>query len=322
MIMAINPNGPGADRLQPAAERRDFSATGVTSRREKLIGICCAVGVVLLFSSFVLVSRYGLRTELEPADLAFVRFVVAGLIVLPIFWRNGTAGLRLPQAIALATLGAIGFVLLAYHGFDRAPASHGSALLHGTLPGFSLLFAYLFAGQSPGNLSLAGAVTIASGVVLIIWDSLAVADGSQLGGDFLLLCAAASWAGYGLLVGRLALPALTAAALITTLAAACYLPIYLVARSSHLLTLPLKELIVQALFQGTLVGTVSVILYTRVVQALGPNAAALSAAFVPALTTVLAIPMLGETPSVAAILGVLLVTLGILVPIILRRRLW
>lgn len=286
---------------------------------ETAIGLACAVGVVLLFCSFVIVSRLGLRTELEPTDLAFIRYVVSGTVLLPVFLRHGTAGLALRQAVALSGLGAIGFVLFAFHGFERAPASHGSALMHGTLPAFSLVIAYVLARHRPEWLSVAGASAIGAGVLLMIWDSLSVADTSQLIGDFFLLCAAGCWAGYGLLVRSLRVPALQAATIITTFAMIGYAPVYLAATTTRVLSLPLSDVLTQAVFQGVLIGILSVVLYTRVVQALGANAAALAAAFVPALTTLLAIPLLGETPSATTLAGVLLVTLGIVVPILLRR---
>lgn len=316
----MDPRTPGARGLEPATKLDAACASRRHTARETLIGLACAAGVVLLFSSFVLISRYGLRTALEPADIAFVRFLVAGLILLPVFLRHGTAGLQLPQAVALAGLGAIGFPLFAYYGFERAPASHGSALIHGTLPAFSLLLAYLFSRQLPTRLGLAGAVAIGAGVVLIMWDSLSIANRSQLLGDVFLLGASACWAGYGLLVGRFALPALAATAIVTTFAMVGYTPVYLAMAPGRLLSLPAGDVLMQAAFQGVLIGIVSVVLYTRVVRALGATAAALAAAFVPALTTVLAMPLLGEAPSATAVTGVLLVTLGIIVPIVLRSK--
>ncbi|MCL4767050.1 MAG: DMT family transporter [Hyphomicrobiaceae bacterium] len=321
--MPSHPRKPRVEGDGPASKAEPKSAAlparKASGASETAVGLGCAAGVVALFSSFVLVSRYGLQTALEPADLAFLRFVVAGLVLMPVFLRHGTAGLTLPQAAALAGLGAIGFALFAYSGFERAPASHGSALIHGALPAFSLAFAYGLCRHRPGRLSLAGAVAIGGGVLLMIWDSIALADGDQLLGDLFLLCASACWAGYGLLVRRLGVPALPAAAIVTTLAMIGYAPAYLAATSTRVLSLPVADALTQAAFQGFLIGVLSIVLYTRAVQALGANAAALAAALVPALTTVLAVPLLGETPSATTLSGVLLVTLGIVGPIVVRR---
>lgn len=303
--------------------REDGTSPAVSRRKrasETAIGLACAAGVVALFSSFVLVSRYGLQTSLEPVDLAFLRFSVSGLVLLPVFLRYGTGGLALPQAIVVAGLGGLGFVLLAYHGFARAPASHGSALIHGTLPAFSLLAGYVFSGHRARWPHVTGAAAIGTGVLLMIWSSLLAADASQLLGDALLLAASACWACYGLLVRRYPLPALAATALVTTCAMIGYVPAYLAVAPLRVLSLPLADILIQGAFQGLLIGVLSVMLYTRVVQALGANAAAISAAIVPAVTTLLAIPILGESPTAMTLAGVALVTGGIASPILLSTK--
>lgn len=287
---------------------------------ETAVGLACAVGVVLLYSSFVLVSRYGLHTELEPTDLAFLRYLVAGLILLPVFLRHGTAGLTLAQCCVLAGVGGLSFALLVFYGFKLAPASHGSALLHGTLPAFSFVAGYFSGGVLPDRLSLAGILATAGGVLLMIWDSLSVASGSQMLGDILLLCGSLNWAVYGVLVRRFRVAAFPATAILACFAMIVYVPLYLAATSDRILHLPITDVITQAIFQGVFIAFLSIVLYTRTVQALGPDGAALAAALVPGLTTVLAIPMLGEWPSMSTMTGVLLVTLGIIVPLALRRR--
>jgi drug/metabolite transporter (DMT)-like permease len=61
-----------------------------------------------------------------------------------------------------------------------------------------------------------------------------------------------------------------------------------------------------------LIGAVSIFVYTRAVTALGPATTALFTAAVPCITTLLAIPLLSETPSWAALCGVGVVSLGML----------
>ncbi len=73
------------------------------------------------------------------------------------------------------------------------------------------------------------------------------------------------------------------------------------------------DLVVQAVFQGVLVGAVSIFVYTHAVAALGPGETALFTAAVPAVTTLAAIPLLGEMPHSLAAVGVGVVTLGMVV---------
>jgi drug/metabolite transporter (DMT)-like permease len=284
------------------------------SKRELLIGLACAAGVVALFSGFVLVSRLGLRTTMQPADLAALRFLGGGLVLLPLFLKHGLAGLRLHQALALALFGAFGFALLAYSGFDRAPASHGSLLIHGALPLMTMLAAYTVAGSRPGRREAFGCALIVLGVVLMLWDSLAHADMRTLTGDALLLAASLSWAIYGVLIRRLAVPAIPAAAIVAVITLILYVPAYLAVDPLRLLQFPAGELLFQGIFQGVLIGAVSLFLYTRTVTALGAGFAALISAIVPAVTTLAAVPLLGEVPSVLVLAGIAAVAAGVFIP--------
>ncbi|MFX8696495.1 EamA family transporter, partial [Acinetobacter baumannii] len=72
----------------------------------------------------------------------------------------------------------------------------------------------------------------------------------------------------------------------------------------RLLQAPLGDLMVQGVFQGVLIGAVSIFIYTRAVALLGPATVALITATVPGLTTLAAMALLGETPTGAALTGV------------------
>lgn len=284
-------------------------------RREVAIGVLCAAGVVALFSGFVLVSRLGLRTTMAPADLAVLRFLVGGLVLLPLFLRHGFAGLRFPQALVLAVAGGFGFALLAYSGFQRAPASHGSILIHGVLPLTNLIAGFLIADLRPGRRELFGYTLIVAGIVLMVWDSLANATLGTLAGDGLLLLASMSWAIYGVLLRRFKAPAVPAAAIVAVVSLVLYVPAYFAFAPSRLWQFPLSEVLFQGFFQGVLIGAVSLFLYTRTVTALGASFAALISAIVPAVTTLAAIPLLEEIPSMQVIAGIVAVAAGIAIPI-------
>ena len=85
-----------------------------------------------------------------------------------------------------------------------------------------------------------------------------------------------------------------------------------------LLTVGRRELLLQAIVQGALIGAVSIFVYTRAVAAMGPAMTALFAAAVPCVTTLAAMPLLSEYPSALALLGVGVVTLGMIVAARLR----
>lgn len=272
-----------------------------------------ALCAVALFTSFVLVSKAGLRSALAPLDLLAVRYVVAGAVMLPIFLRFGLRGLSSRQALALTLTGGLGFAAFAYSGFSLTPASHGSALIHGTLPLTTLLISWVCFGDRGINARLYGAAIITVGIALLLAESFGSIQAAQLMGDGYLLAASFCWSAYGVLVRRFSVRAIPSAALVAVLSAIIFVPGYFLLGTTMLFEADIREVIGQGLFQGLAIGVLSLIVYTTAVEKLGAENTALFAAATPAITTLLSIPFLGERPNYLTCLGVLFVTTGIVV---------
>lgn len=287
---------------------------------DRAVGILCALLVVILFSGFTLISRIGSKSEFSIGDLAALRFGIGALVLLPVFLRHGLAGLTIWQAGSLAFLGGLGFALFAYSGFFLAPAAHGAVLLHGTLPLFTFLFVLALTPSSVARRGFPGIIMIALGIMLMASDSLSGAGTRQLLGDASLLAASICWSAYGIMAQRLAIPPLRAAALVAVLSALAFLPVYfLTIGASGLLAVGFDQLIVQAIYQGVLIGAVSILVYTRAVATLGATGTALFTAAVPCVTTIAAIPLLEEVPNTAVWVGVAIVSAGMIVAALGRR---
>ena len=283
--------------------------------RERAIGILCAVLSVILFSSFVLVSRLGYSASLALRDIVGLRFGVGGALLLPVLLRHGLTGVRWREASLLAALGGLGFALLAYTGFALVPATDGTVVLHGTLPLTTFAMLRVTSRQAAPRTGLAGFVLIGIGVALIAYSSSTGATLRQLIGDGLLLLASVSWSAYGVVVRRLGLPAAQTAAIVAVFSMCCFVPIYAVLPGSSLSQVGTQALLLQAVVQGVLIGGVSILVYTRAVTALGPAGTAMFTAAVPCVTTLAAMPLLSEFPTVAEWTGMAIVTLGMIVAV-------
>lgn len=280
--------------------------------RPRVAGAAYGALSVTLFSSFTLVSRLGFASSLRLPDLAALRFGIGGTLLLPLLWRHGLDGVRWRHAVALALFGGLGFAPLAYAGFALAPAAHGAVLLHGTLPLFT---AAILRATAPGGETrprAAGLLLIALGIALMARDSLAGAHARQLLGDGLLLLASLSWSSYGVWSRRLGLPPAQGAAIVAVFSMVAFLPLYALLPGKALFAAGARELVLQAVVQGVLIGAVSIFVYTRAVAALGAAEMALFTAAVPCVTTLAAIPLLAERPTATALAGVGAVTLGMI----------
>lgn len=277
----------------------------------RIIGFGAAAAVIVLFVGFVLVSKAGLRSALAPWDLAALRFAVAGAAMLPIALRHGLLGLGARRALLLAGSGGLGFALCAYWGFALAPAHHGSALIHGTLPLTTVLVSCVLLHTRPNRWQLAASTAVAAGAAALVGTSLAAADRSPVMGDLLLLVAALCWSCFGVLSNRWRTPPFATTALVTAVSAALYLPTYLAAGVSQLHEAGLRDIVQQAVFQGLVIGVGSTLVYSTAVATMGPSATALAAAAVPTLTATGAVLFLGESLATSEVVGLALVTAGI-----------
>ncbi|WP_082549005.1 DMT family transporter [Rhizobacter sp. Root404] len=281
-----------------------------SNRWDRLIGVLCGLVVILLFSGFTLVSRLGFSTSLRVVDLAALRFTIGGLIMLPVLIHYGLTGVRWRDALALAVTGGFGFALCAYTGFALAPASHGAVLLHGTLPLFTFALAWFLPAAQPTRRRVFGLATIFLGIVAMAWDSLGSSTPRQLLGDISLLLASISWSAYGLLARRRGLAPGHSASIVAVFSMCGFLPIYALLPDKALFNATWHELAVQGVFQGVLVGALSVFVYSRAVASLGAVETSLFTAAVPCVTATAALLLLGESPSTLAWIGVSVVTLG------------
>jgi drug/metabolite transporter (DMT)-like permease len=76
---------------------------------------------------------------------------------------------------------------------------------------------------------------------------------------------------------------------------------------------PLGAIGLQALVQGLLTAVISYIVYGRAVSLLGASSGAAFAASCPAMTALMAIPILGEWPSLIDWAAILLISMGVYV---------
>ncbi len=296
------------------------------SRRARWIGAACALAVVALWTSFILVARVSARHSLTAFDIAFVRFAFSGLVVLPFAlrrWgalRSGLGGERaLSRGATLAFIAGFGYCALAYSAFFFAPAAHAAVLMPGSLPLWTAVFAVFLLREHLTAWRVAGLACIVAGDLLVGGNSLLQAfDGRDVWkGDLLFLAASMTWALYGVLCRRWKVGAIDATMAIALGCLAVCVPLYGVGVAaglvpSGLAAAPWREIAFQAVFQGGLSMLAAGLAFTQVVATFGPVRTTMMTSFVPALAALAAVPLLGEPLGVAALGGLVCVTVGLL----------
>ena len=277
-------------------------------------GALCGLAAVSIWSGWIVIARLGLRSSLTPWDIAALRFGVAGALMLPLVVSRGLAIDRLGRiGLAAIVLGGAAPVFLANTGLLFAPAAHDGALFPGVMPLMVALLAAELLKEEFTTAKKIGFAFILPGVLVIAWGS-----GGELGslqniGHCLFLAAGLAWAFYTVAMRQARLDGLHAAAISAVGSMVLYLPVFAVLPKGNLATAHLGDIALQALVQGLLTAIVSLILYGRAVDILGASSGAAFAALCPAMTAVLAIPILGEWPALHDWAAVGLISVGVYV---------
>ena len=280
---------------------------------EYLRGALCGLSAVCIWAAFIVVSRLGVSTSLTPWDVAAIRFAVAGAILLPYLWRRGLALDRLGwQGVAAVAVGCgAPMVLLVNGGLLFAPAAHGGALFPGVMPLMVALLAAAILKEAFTPRKTGGLILIILGAVGIVWASGGTLGTRQNIGHALFLCAGLAWASYTVAMRRSRLDGLQAAAIAAAASFVLYLPVYAMIAGATLFRAPWFDVALQAVVQGVLTAIVALLLYGRMVAILGATSGAAFVALTPAMTAVLAIPILDEWPSTTDWIAITLISLGV-----------
>ncbi|MEW6486632.1 MAG: DMT family transporter [Thermodesulfobacteriota bacterium] len=258
--------------------------------------------------------------ELAPFSAALLRFLVAGVVLVPFLWASGRGLPRLTrrQALSVCLLGLTG--VFAYNAFFFAglktvPASRASLIIANN-PAFIALFSSLLLGERLRTVQVAGIALSVAGAVAVIsrGDPVALLAGGLHGGELYILGCVASWVAYSL-VGKVALVDLPPLAAVTyaCLIGAGFLAVPAALEGVHRAALHLSPgAWAGLLYLGGLGTAAGFIWYYQGIQAVGPSRAGVFINFVPVSGVLLACLILGETLDASLWVGGTLVAGGVI----------
>lgn len=282
------------------------------SRSRNLTGFLAMGIVVVIWATFALTIRAAGSSSLTSGDVALLRFAVPTFLLLPVL--PGTIRRMTSQKWLWTVLILIGggfpFLLLVQLGGGMTSAAMVGTITPGTIPVFITLLG-AFMGTQFNGLRWLGVGFIASGVVMATQGG-AAADPL---GIALLFMAGGFWSLYVLGVSKTGYRPLDIAVLLSVPSAL----MVMIAWASGWINVTiftgaavLSDILFYALVQGIIIGIFSTLLYSYAIGAIGAGRAALLGSASPVISTLGAIPLLGESPSVGTIACLVLVSAGAL----------
>lgn len=283
--------------------------------RRTILGLGAASLAALLWGSWFPLSRLMVRDQsMSAEDVAWLRFAIAAVVLLPLVRRHGLKAGRagwLGTAIMPLCVG-FPFAFLNATGLKFAPAAHAAMFVPGLFPVLTAILGVIILRDRLSVRSVAGTALVLAGVAGVGWSSLTGETGGSWQGYALFLTCASMWAVYSITTRIARIGPVHAVTIIAVVSMAVATPFYFMFGDVRLLTLPPAMLAFQVIYQGVGIGLVSMIAYNYAINVLGASQAAVFGGLVPCIAAVMAVPILGERLGWLEIAGVAAVTVGIL----------
>jgi drug/metabolite transporter (DMT)-like permease len=276
-------------------------------------GYLAIISAVTIWGAWVALTRYAVIGSLTPASVTLLRVGIPVIILAPVLFRIGVwpKGKTVPFLFCILGAGAP-FLLIIGNGMRYAPTADVGPLVPGTMPLIVALLSVVIFKEKLGWARAIGFALCLAGVLTIAGRSILTASGDTSFGHLLLVTAAFCWACYTVAFRHVGVTAIEMAALVSFWSALAMLPFGIPPLIDAFNKGAYNDLIVQAIIQGLGSGLVALVLYNIGIARLGASRAAAFVALVPALATLIAIPLLKEIPDAASIFGVVTTGLGVL----------
>jgi drug/metabolite transporter (DMT)-like permease len=276
-------------------------------------GYLAIISAVTIWGAWVALTRYAVIGSLTPASVTLLRVGIPVIILAPVLFRIGVwpKGKTVPFLFCILGAGAP-FLLIIGNGMRYAPTADVGPLVPGTMPLIVALLSVVIFKEKLGWARAIGFALCLAGVLTIAGRSILTASGDTSFGHLLLVTAAFCWACYTVAFRHVGVTAIEMAALVSFWSALAMLPFGIPPLIDTFNKGAYNDLIVQAIIQGLGSGLVALVLYNIGIARLGASRAAAFVALVPALATLIAIPLLKEIPDAASIFGVVTTGLGVL----------
>jgi drug/metabolite transporter (DMT)-like permease len=272
------------------------------------LGMACGAGAALCWALGFVAARQGINAGMSPLVLALHRYVWPGLVLLPFLAKNDgrdLGGIGWGRGFTLALFGGLPLALVSYVGYLFVPLGHGGVIQPSSAALGGMVLAWLVLKEPLPGRRVIGALIMVFGLCIIGHEALRTMGAHGVGGDLLFATAGGFFAIFGMLVRLWRVPAMQATA-ITGVLSLVALP-SLVFEFDNFVAAGFYENLMQAMVQGGLAGAGAIYLFTRAVVLLGASRAVLFPSLVSPFTLLTGFIALGEIPSLAQIVGLVVV---------------
>ncbi len=284
-----------------------------TIKQATLAIICCHI----LTGTASVITRY-LVNVLEPVEVAFLRYLLGGLAILPLFFIYRSACLNKNLSIKIIGLGVLFFGLFPFlfsWSFVYTNAARGSLVL-ATMPIWTIVVNRFIKHERMNHLALFAIGLTFTGLVIALADKLLLGTGQgfvAFKGELIMLMAAIAGGVYTVFARDVlqTVPASTMTPLAMLSGCLCLLPFSVASGVDvHLIALSPSQLMLM-IYLGIVTGGIAFFLLNWSLNKSSATFVSLFVTLNPITAIFLGALFLGEAISINFIVGVLVVFLGL-----------
>ncbi|QQG66291.1 DMT family transporter [Desulfobulbus oligotrophicus] len=269
---------------------------------------CAAMAVVFIWSGWITISRFGVHTALQPADITLLRYWTALLVTIPFILRYSWQKSRLWQYLVVGLGVGFPYTMLSFYALRHLQAAHAGVLVNGLLPVLGTFAVWLLFRQR-----ITAPRYAAIGVIFL--SNICMTNGTalslhQAGGLLLLLAAAVCYTCHMVAIRFYKMTWRDVIVIVPVVNVILFTPLWFVFRSGFVES-TYHDMAVQALYQGVVVNVLALFCVAYAIEHIGTVTVSLFMSFVPVVTALLAWIMLGETLSPLEMIGIAGCSIGL-----------
>lgn len=283
-------------------------------RHHFFIGVGAGVCAAFIWGLWPVITRFGVTSDFSAEEIVVVRFVFAGLLLLPYYLKKRVYERISPlKSIGIASGAGAIYVYVSALGLKYVPAGHLGVVETGTMLVLSALGGYFILNERKSFIQVFGYTFVFAGMLIVNWQSFQGATPLIIYGDLLLVLGGVLWALYTVLSNKWSLNSWDAVAAVSVWSLFTWVPILVIFGSVSINQDNVNAWLIQGISQGVITAILGLWLYSLAVRKLGAARGSLFGALVPAVAVFGGFIFLSETPTTIEMIGVSLTTLGILI---------
>ena len=274
----------------------------------KVTGLLAGLVVVMIWSGWIIISKWGLSHSLTVWDVTGVRFLTAAAIVVlyALFSKTSLKSIfTLPIIICSLCCGAL-YVCASLIGLLISDAANTGVIINGTMPIMCALILYLWEKQRLGRTQYLGIALILVANSLLFTSS----GGASLSALLWLLLAAFFIAFYSVSMKIWQIHIKTIMLAVPIINALFFTPIWFFL-PSHLSIAPISEIVLQGVYQGIIVSVLALFCMSYCISKLGAVSASAIMALVPVVSVLLAIWFLDQILTFQMAIAIVVCSVGL-----------